>query len=234
MNSFAKYKMFNIKPTTSITWFNCSYCGKYQYRKTSKITNPNLIFCDNNCRAKYVSKKANSYYLTNKDVRPYLFEFLNEINQISAFVAKNSKVPDILEDLKKEAPYCIWRCLQNSKTEKIKKPYFCKAYKKHLYQYLIKYEYTEAYSLDFYDTKDKLIELAYFEDLDTSMDAIKEINKMVNNIERLPISCKIAINREIFNFDIENLMNKYKMHKRQIIYNCSKGKELLRLKYGTN
>lgn len=234
MSSFAKYKMFNIKPTTSITWFNCSYCGKYQYRKTSKIKNPNLIFCDNNCRAKYVSKKANSYYLTNKDVQPYLFEFLNEINQISAFVAKNSKVPDILEDLKKEAPYCIWRCLQNSKTEKIKKTYFCKAYKKHLYQYLIKYEYTEAYSLDFYDTKDKLIELAYFEDLDTPMDAIKEINKMVNNIDRLPISCKIAIDREIFNFDIENLMNKYKMHKRQIIYNCSKGKELLRLKYGTN
>ena len=232
MSSFAQYKIHNTKSATPITWFNCAYCGKYQSRRTSKISNPNLIFCDNNCRAKYVSKKANSYCFTNKDIQPYLFEFSNEINKIAAFVAKNFKVPDILEDLKREAPFCIWKCLQNSKSEKIEKPYFCKYYKQHLRYYLAKYEYTERrYSLDFYETKDKLIELAYFEDLDTSMDAIREINKMVDNINKLPVSCKIAIDREVFNLDIDRLMIKYKMTKRQVISNCSKGKELLRLKY---
>lgn len=233
MSSFAKHKIYNTKSTTPITWFNCAYCGKYQSRRTSKISNPNLIFCDNTCRAKYVSKKANSFYFTNKDIQPYLFEFSNEINLISAFVAQRSKVPYIIEDLKKEAPYCIWKCLQNTKSYKIEKSYFCKFYKKYLFAYLAKYEYAEFYySLDFFEESiDKVIELAYFKDLDTSLDAIREINKMVYNIKKLPVSCRIAIDRFIFDFDIDELIKKYNMTRRQVIYNCSKGKELLRLKY---
>jgi hypothetical protein len=233
MSSFAQYKIHNTKSTTPLTWFNCTYCGKYQSRRTSKIKNPNLIFCDNNCRAKYVSKKVNNFYFTNKDLQPYLFEFSNEINQIAVYVAKKSNVPDILEDLKKEAPYCIWKCLHNTKYKKIKKSYFCKYYKKHLFAYLTKYEYSEFYySLDFYEeSQDKVIELAYFKNLDITIDSINAVNNMTNDIKNLPISCQIAINRFIFDFDIDELIKKYNMTRRQVIYNCSKGKELLRLKY---
>ena len=190
-----------------------------------------MIFCDNTCRAKYASIKANSFYFQDKDIQPYLFEFKNEINQISAFVATKSNIPDILEDLKKEAPYCIWKCLQNSKTEKVKHPYFCKYYKKHLFSYLKEFEYSEFYySLDFFENNDKIIELAYFENYDTTIDSMSEINKMTKKTDNLPVSCRIAIDRYIFDFDIEKLMKKYNATRRQVVYNCSKGKELLRLK----
>ena len=236
MSSFARYKIYNTKSTTPVTWFNCAYCGKYQSRRTSKIKNPDLIFCDNTCRAKYVSKKANSFYFTNKDIQPYLFEFSNEINLIAAFVAQRSKVPDIIEDLKKEAPYCIWKCLQNTKSHKIEKPYFCKFYKKYLFAYLVKYEYSEFYySLDFFEESiDKVIELAYYKDLGTTIDSVKAINNMLGDIKKLPISCQIAIDRYIFNIELDELIKKYNMTRRQVVYNCSKGKELLRFKYGEN
>lgn len=226
------YKYHKPKETTSITWFNCSYCGKYQSRRTSKIKNPSLIFCDNSCRAKYVSKKTNKIFFENKDIQPYLFLFKKEISQISAFVAQKSKVPNIIEDLIKEAPFVIWKCLQNKKSEKIEKPYFCKYYKKHLFSFLRNFEYTEKHnSIDFFESSDKLIELAYYRDYANSLDTVMLINKMVRDMEKLPLSCKLAIDREVFNLELEDLEKKYKLTKRQVVYNCSKGKKILRIKY---
>lgn len=232
MSSFAQYKVYKAKSTTPLTWFNCAYCGKYQSRRTSKIKNPNLIFCDNTCRAKYVSKKANSFHFSNEDIQPYLFEFKEEINMIASYVAKEYKILDILDILKREAPFCIFKCLQNKKSNKISKPYFCKYYKRYLKSYIIKYELCENYySIDFFDNIDKIIDIAYFSDLDNSMDAVKAINVMLQDLDKLPMSCKLAIDRYIYDLDIDYLMKKYDMTRRQVVYNCSKGKELLRLKY---
>lgn len=233
MSSFASYKIYNPKKSTSITWFHCAYCNKYQWRRSSKIKNSNLVFCDNSCRAKYVSKLSNKYFFKNEDIQPYLFEFKDKINQISANTATYSKVPNILEDLKKQAPYVIFKCLQNKKTDKISKKYFCKVYKVYLRKYIATFEYSEQsnLSLDSIQNIDKTLDLVYFKDLDFTIDAMNLVNKMIKDIKRLPISCRIVIDREIFNLSIEDCVKKYDMSKRQVVYNCSKGKELLKFKY---
>jgi len=84
MSSFGIYKNHKLKNTTPITWFHCSYCGKYQWRRTSKIKNPNLIFCDNICRAKFASNLSIRFVIRNKDIQPYLFKFKNENIKLSS------------------------------------------------------------------------------------------------------------------------------------------------------
>lgn len=101
-----------------------------------------------------------------------------------------------------------------------------------MFSFLRNFEYTEKHnSIDFFESSDKLIELAYYRDYANSLDTVMLINKMIRDMEKLPLSCKLAIDREVFYLELEDLEKKYKLTKRQVVYNCSKGKEILRIKY---
>lgn len=192
--------------------------GEEQWRRTSKIKNGNLIFCGNKCRAKYVSKKSNQLIFSNKDIKKYLTLFQNRIKSIAANAAVSSGIPDILDDLIKEAPFVIYKCLQNTKQVEVRPYYFAKSYKNYLHNLILSLKYSDATaSLDFYESPDKLIDLAYFDDYSTKIDDMDIVNKMLHDMSYLPISCQIALDGEVFNLNLINLVEKYSMTRRQVV-----------------
>lgn len=90
--------------------FICPYCGETVIRRLSKVKNPNFVFCNNDCRAKWQEREClkNELAITNA-------EFLEEVKfcrKIILYCYKNfiQKFPNVeWDEMKQMALITIWK-----------------------------------------------------------------------------------------------------------------------------
>lgn len=219
----ADYKLHKLKNDTKIIYFQCAYCGKYQYRRLSKVRNKNLIFCDNTCRAKYFSIKSIRRNILSQDIKSLYERFLPQIKMSIDKLCKLYDVKSYRNELLNESQYICWRILCNTSRKVVDKKYFAKYMSKGLKAFCIEWLLKKNLYLFDYDY-DKCLSMSIQDNVDDKIDCIYYIKQY---IDKIPKSAKIYIASQI-GYSDEEIKNMTGYNKKQVIKNKSYGKKYMK------
>ena len=139
-------------PKSPRSIFTCPYCGEQVMRRLSKVKNPNLVFCNNDCRGKWQEREK-----LRKELAISEDEFREEVNfcrRIITFCYKRflSKF-DIVEwdEMKQLALITIWKNHTKANNGKGNKGnYYIEAISRSFFNYLTRRE--KLYQIEEWNT----------------------------------------------------------------------------------
>lgn len=226
-----KVALYDIakKKTAPRSFFICPYCGKTIERRLSKVKNPSLVFCDNECRAKYVERETLRKKLAVPDN-----VIKKEIERFSPLIRKMydelcfHKNEQAFDDFFQMARITIWKAYHEANNDKGSVlSYYASAIRRGFYK-LLNDEYkkgnndVEVLSLDeFFDNFEKMPseQTEMYPLFDKFVSALKD---------KKARSYKILCDVEIDGLTHQQAAKKYGLTVRDITTNLYNAKKLMK------
>lgn len=209
--------------------FVCPCCGKTIERRLSKVKNPSLVFCDNECRAKYVERETlrKKFSVPNNVIE-------REINCYSPLIRKMyaelcfNKNQDSFESFFQMARIAIWKAFNEAHNQKGSALSYYASAIRHNYYKLLRDEYRhgtdepEVLSLDDYQEN-------YDRIASDQTDFNPLLEKLVSALkEKKARSFKILCDIEIDGLTHQQAAQKYGLSVRDISTNLYNAKKIMK------
>ena len=107
------------KKTAQRGFFVCPFCGNTVERRLSKVKNPSLVFCDNECRAKYVERETlrNKLAVPEDEIRSEIKKYSPLIKSLYAEICFR-KSEQAFDDFFQMSRIAIWKAYHKANNEK--------------------------------------------------------------------------------------------------------------------
>lgn len=210
--------------------FVCGFCGKFVERRLSKVKNPEKVFCDNACRAKYAERES-LIKKTRVDEKSLILDFNQYeplIKKLYGEIVHKGDYEESFDAFFQTARISIWKSYNmahNGKGSILS--YYAKGISNGWYNY-IRQEHP----------KPKDVSQVSLEEYEETYDRIpaddkKDVNPLMEKIiralkQKKAKSFEMLYLSEFEGLCLEELANRYKISKRDVSVNIYNAKKMMR------